>query len=234
MKHLSLALSCEEMAGCALVSTSTKVLIKFMNRKKRYNDTDRAPLSRGRGAGGEGGKRKDLQNIPLHAGAEPHQFKYARELRREMTEAEKVLWDHLRARRFFNLKFRRQHPILEFIADFYCHELKLVVEVDGKYHEEDDAAYYDSERTKELQRYGFTVVRFSNDQILSNVDGVLRQLSDFVARLRKASPQTPIQMERGFRSQKMNSQHKPNQSSKISPSPRGEGRGEVKKKGDQT
>ena len=229
MKHLSPALSCEEMAGCALVSTSTKVLIKFMNRKEIDNENTKSPLSSGRRAGGEGEK-----GLPLHAGAEPHQFKYARELRREMTEAEKVLWDHLRARRFFNLKFRRQHPILEFIADFYCHELKLVVEVDGKYHEEDDAAYYDSERTKELQRYGFTVVRFSNDQILSNVDGVLRQLSDFVARLRKASPQTPIQMERGFRSQKMNSQHKPNQSSKISPSPRGEGPGEVKKKGDQT
>jgi very-short-patch-repair endonuclease len=205
-----------------------------MNRKKRDNDTDRAPLSRGRGAGGEGGKGKDLQNIPLHAGAEPRLFKHARELRREMTEAEKVLWKHLRARRFMNLKFRRQHPILEFVADFYCHELKLVVEVDGKYHEEDDAAYYDKERTKELQRYGFTVVRFSNDEILNDVENVLRQLSDFVARLRNASPQTPLQMERGFGADTIEPVQKPNQSSKPTPSPRGEGRGEVKKKGDQS
>jgi very-short-patch-repair endonuclease len=205
------------------VCTSTKVLIKFMNRKKRNNDTDRAPLSRGRGTGGEGGK-----GLPLHAGAEPRLFKHARELRREMTEAEKVLWKHLRAHRFMNLKFRRQHPILEFIADFYCHELKLIVEADGGYHEEADVKYYDDERTKELKQFGITVVRFSNDEILSDVDDVLRQLRGFVNRLRKTSPQTPLQMERGFRSQKMNSQHKPNQSSKTSPSPprRGPGRGQ--------
>jgi len=202
-----------------------------MNRKEKNNMDNKARLSGRRGGGGEAEKGSKL---PLHAGAEPRQFKYARELRREMTEAEKVLWEHLRARRFMDLKFRRQHPILEFIADFYCHELKLVVEVDGKYHEEDDASYYDSERTKELQRYGFTVVRFSNEEVLSDVESVLMQLRDFVARLRKTSPQTPLQLERGFRSHKSNSRHKLNQSPKSTPSPRGEGRGEVKKKGDKT
>lgn len=55
-----------------------------------------------------------------------------------MTAAEKALWEQLRARRFLNLKFRRQHPIFDFIADFYCHEHKLIVEVDGKYHGEDN------------------------------------------------------------------------------------------------
>jgi len=188
-----------------------------MNRKK--NHTHDKPSS----------PRGEVNKLPLHAGAEPHQFKHARELRREMTEAEKVLWEYLRARRFLNLKFRRQHPILEFIADFYCHELKLIVEADGKYHEEDDVAYYDSERTKELHRYGFTVVRFSNDQILTDIENVLKQLSDFVAHLRKTSPQTPLQVERGFGTDSIESECKPNQRSKTTPSPRRRGPGRGRK-----
>lgn len=135
-----------------------------------------APLSRGRGAGGEGEKSKRSNQLPLHAGAEPHQFKYAKQLRQEMTEAEKVLWEQLRARRFFKLKFRRQHPILDFIADFYCHEKKVIVEVDGEYHDEDDVEYYDNERTKELKRYGFSIIRFSNKEILNDLDYVLVKL----------------------------------------------------------
>lgn len=135
-----------------------------------------APLSHGRGAGGEGDKSKRSNQLPLHAGAEPHQFKYAKQLRQEMTEAEKVLWEQLRARRFLNLKFRRQHPILGFIADFYCHKYKLIVEVDGKYHEKDDVEYHDSERTKELNNNGFSVIRFSNKEILNGLDRVLARL----------------------------------------------------------
>ncbi|MDZ7718566.1 MAG: endonuclease domain-containing protein [Balneolaceae bacterium] len=183
-----------------------------------------APLSRGRRAGGEDEKGKKSPKLPLHAGAEPHQFKYARQLRRDMTKAEKVLWEHLRARRFLNMKFRRQHPILEFIADFYCHKLKLIVEVDGEYHEEDDATYYDSERTKELKRYGYSVVRFSNERILKNIDEVLVELKELVTRLRKTSPQIPLQQERGFRGQSIDSAEIHITSQKSTPSPRGEGR----------
>jgi len=206
-----------------------------MNRIEINKKITKSPLSRGRGAEpvptlqeGEGEK-----GLPLHAGAEPHQFKYARELRREMTRAEKVLWEKLRARRFLNLKFRRQHPILEFIADFYCHELKLIVEADGKYHEENDAKYYDSERTKELIGYGYSVIRFSNEEIINEIDNVLRQLKEIVTRLIETSPQPLSLKERGFCGQVLNSTHKVNKDSNPSPSPRGEGRGEVKKKGTQ-
>ena len=193
-----------------------------------------APLSRGRRAGGEDEKGKQSPKLPLHAGAEPHQFKYARQLRRDMTKAEKVLWEHLRARRFMDLKFRRQHPILEFIADFYCHKLKLIVEVDGKYHEEDDATYYDSERTKEMKRYGYSVVRFSNERILKNIDEVLVELKEFVARLKGTSPQ-PLSFfeERGFRAKSKSSTKNVKTSRKTTPSPRGEGRGEVENRGDK-
>ena len=198
------------------------------------DQTNSAPLSRMRGAGAEDEKGKKPPTLPLHAGAEPHQFKYARQLRRDMTEAEKVLWEHLRARRFLNLKFRRQHPILEFIADFYCHKLKLIVEADGKYHEEDEATYYDSERTKELKRYGYFVIRFSNEEILNETDSVLGQLKELVARLKDTSPQTPLHKERGFQKQSKDLAENQNASQKPTPSPRGEGRGEVKNRGDKT
>lgn len=148
------------------------------------NNRDKAtPLSRGRGAGGEGEQGKKSPKLPLHAGAEQHQFKYAKQLRQEMTKAEETLWEQLRARRFLNLKFRRQHPILNFIVDFYCHKLKLVVEADGKYHEEDDTQYYDSERTKELQKYDYSVIRFSNEEIMNDLDSVLKQLRKRVKNL---------------------------------------------------
>ncbi|MDZ7717316.1 MAG: endonuclease domain-containing protein [Balneolaceae bacterium] len=156
----------------------------LMMANKRENKT---PLSRGRGAGGEGEKSNKSIKLSLHAGAEPYQFRYAKELRREMTKAEEVLWEQLRARRFLNLKFRRQHPILDFVVDFYCHELKLIVEADGKYHSEENTQYYDDERTKELQRYGYLVIRFSNEEILNDMDQVLRQLKKKV-KIRKTLP----------------------------------------------
>ena len=105
--------------------------------------------------------RKDEPKRSPPRRCEPYQFgKYARQLRREMTKAEKVLWERLRARRFMDLKFRRQHPMLGIYADFYCHKKTDCGSRDGKYHEEDDATYYDSERTKELKRYGYSVSFF--------------------------------------------------------------------------
>ncbi|MCC5906400.1 MAG: endonuclease domain-containing protein [Balneolaceae bacterium] len=197
------------------------------------NSKNSTPLSGGRGAGGEAENGKKPPKIPLHAGAEPHQFKYARQLRREMTDAEKVLWQHLRARRFLNLKFRRQHPLLEFIVDFYCHELRLVIEADGEYHNEADSKYYDKERTKEFKRYGVTVIRFTNEEIMNDIDGVLKKLKKTVITLKSTSPQTQLHEESGFRSQSSDSTQPSTKATKSTPSPRGEGRGEVEKKGDR-
>lgn len=167
-----------------------------MTDDQNQNTDKQATLSGGRGAGGEV-EKNPTPNIPLHAGAQPHQFKHARELRQEMTEAEKVLWDHLRARRFMDLKFRRQHPLLEFITDFYCHELKLIVEVDGGYHEKDDVQYYDEVRTKELKRYGYSVIRFTNNEVLDDIEGVINELKNKVNTLKSTSPQTLSSEERG-------------------------------------
>lgn len=126
-------------------------------------------------------KDTNKPQLPLHAGAESHLFKNAKELRKEQTNAEEILWTYLRSRKFLNLKFRRQHPILEFIADFYCHELKLVIEVDGKYHQTDEMNYHDQERTKVLMEMGYQVIRFTNEEIFSEISEVLDRLEEVVS-----------------------------------------------------
>ena len=80
-------------------------------------------------------------------------------------------------RQLLDLKFREQHPIEPFIADFYCAQLKLVIEVDGASHEDLE---YDAWRTKELEKDGFSVFRVTNDDIVEDIDGVIERLTEFV------------------------------------------------------
>ena len=105
--------------------------------------------------------------------AEP---KRARALRRNATDAEKRLWQHLHDRRLGGHKFRRQQPIGPYIVDFLCTEKGLVVEVDGSQHavqrERDDA------RTARLEAYGFRVLRFWNNQVLNETEGVLHKIEE--------------------------------------------------------
>ncbi len=98
----------------------------------------------------------------------------ARELRREMTPAEKTLWNRLRDRQLAGLKFRRQHPLGPFIADFYCAECRLVVEIDGDVH--DLQAQHDLARTERFEEYGYQVIRFRNEQVLNDLNGVLTSI----------------------------------------------------------
>ncbi|QLB58732.1 endonuclease domain-containing protein [Acinetobacter indicus] len=97
-------------------------------------------------------------------------------MRHIATDAEHLMWQLLRAKRFMNLKFRRQHVIKQYIVDFYCHELGLVIELDGSQHGTDDAIEYDAERTKFLEALGLTVVRYWNHDVLGRTDGVLEDL----------------------------------------------------------
>ena len=85
----------------------------------------------------------------MHYGATAKLFELAESLRERMTEAEKILWDSLRNNEW-QLNFRRQHPISIYIADFYCHKLKLVIELDGGYHENKDVKIHDVEREKDI------------------------------------------------------------------------------------
>ncbi len=120
--------------------------------------------------------KEEVSDFPLHGWAEEHLFDFAFELRKKMTKAEKVLWGKLRAKRFMNLKFRRQHPILTYIADFYCHELRLIIEADGGYHNRPKVKLLDKARTEEFNRFGITVIRFTNQEILTDKTGVLETL----------------------------------------------------------
>jgi adenine-specific DNA-methyltransferase len=94
----------------------------------------------------------------------------ARELRIRQTEAESLLWCVLRGRRLGGIKFRRQYPIEPFIADFACVEKRVVVEIDGGYH--DEVYEQDQARQQKIEQAGWTVLRFSNEDVLADVEAV--------------------------------------------------------------
>jgi very-short-patch-repair endonuclease len=98
----------------------------------------------------------------------------ARRLRREQTDAEALLWRHLRDGSLNGFKFRRQFPIDRFIADFCCLRSKLVIELDGEQHAEQAA--HDAHRSEALARRGYRVLRFWNDELFMNTDGVLEMI----------------------------------------------------------
>jgi very-short-patch-repair endonuclease len=110
----------------------------------------------------------------------------ARRLRRNQTDAEMRLWLHLRDRRLIGLKFRRQVPVAGFVADFLCETAKLTIEVDGGQHA---SAEQDATRTAELNAAGYEVLRFWNNDVLQNLDGVLQRIVE-AAQLAKAEPMT--------------------------------------------
>ena len=112
----------------------------------------------------------------FHYGASPIIFDRAQQLRKNMTNAEALLWEALRNRRFEGLKFRRQHPVSRFIVDFYCHEKRLVVEVDGSIHDEPEVKERDANREVELQNLGLTIARFTNEEIENDINKVLQRL----------------------------------------------------------
>ena len=131
-------------------------------------------------------------------GSEP--LNRVRAARREMTAAERRLWSHLRARQLAGCKFRRQVWVGPFIADFFCAEAKLIVEVDGETHATQHD--YDQRRTAWLAREDFPVVRFANSDVMENIEGVLEQLlteipSPSHARLRGPGPLPLPSRERG-------------------------------------
>ena len=114
-------------------------------------------------------------NLYYHCGMYRKQIKRARGLRRASTEAEKLLWQKLRARQLGGAKFRRQTPIGPYIVDFVSFEHRLVVEIDGGQHNMPQGRQHDLERTAWLKAQGFRVLRFWNNQVLTNIKGVLER-----------------------------------------------------------
>jgi 16S rRNA processing protein RimM len=105
-------------------------------------------------------------------------------LRQNMTDAEKCLWNHLRDRRFEDLKFRRQHPIPPYVADFFCEDLNLIIELDGGQH----APEIDQERTNFLEEKGYKLIRFWNNDVLANIEGVLTMIKEQVTSQASSHP----------------------------------------------
>lgn len=102
------------------------------------------------------------------------------ELRNLSSKAEQLLWIKLKDSRFLDLKFRRQHGIGRYVADFYCTKLRLVIELDGDSHFNEDAIEYDKIRTEYFTQQRITVVRFTNNDVYKNMNGVLESLQKFI------------------------------------------------------
>lgn len=116
----------------------------------------------------------NMQRLPQHT------KNFSRQLRSEMTDAEQNLWQRLRMRQL-GVKFRRQHPVGKYILDFACVNVKLAIELDGGQHGE--MQIQDNFRTVWLEAQGWEVVRFWNNEVLQNIEGVLEKISGSVARL---------------------------------------------------
>jgi very-short-patch-repair endonuclease len=100
----------------------------------------------------------------------------ARDLRKNQTEAEKLLWSRLRRKQLCGVQFYRQKPIAGFIVDFYCASAQLVIELDGKHHGENNQLAYDRERTLQLEALELRVIRFSNQFVLNNLELVTTEI----------------------------------------------------------
>ena len=110
-------------------------------------------------------------------GATPFIFEKAKELRKNTTEAEKILWECLKEKKLSNLRFRRQHPLFQYIADFYCHEVKLIVELDGAIHDSEENIKYDINRDIVMNNFEIDVLRFKNEEVFQNIDEVIKRIS---------------------------------------------------------
>ena len=112
----------------------------------------------------------------LFKGANPKLFEFSKILRKTQTDAEDIIWQSLRNRKMLGFKFRRQHPLGKYIADFYCFEAKLVIEIDGEIHNQLENKEYDENRSFELEELGITVIRFTNKEVGDNLEKVLNSI----------------------------------------------------------
>ena len=128
-------------------------------------------------------KPSDLRDkllVKLHYGAKASTQEYARELRLRTTEAEQKLWSLLRNRQLKGKKFRRQHAIANYVADFYCNESRLVIELDGNFHTAAETKEYDKFRTNLLNELGITVLRFWNEEVIKDPGKVINKISEYL------------------------------------------------------
>ncbi len=121
-------------------------------------------------------KLRGQEDYPIYFGAGPELIRIAGDLRKSMTQAEKVLWERLRNRQINGFRFRRQHPIKDFVVDFFCYDTMLVIEVDGSVHNDLSQKERDEQRTLILKRLGIHEIRFTNDEGNNRTDQVINKI----------------------------------------------------------
>lgn len=126
-------------------------------------------------------KQSNEYRYNLTYGASPKVFGFSKALRQTMTKAEKELWEHIRNKKL-GKKFRRQHPIGNYIADFYCHECKLVIEVDGTVHDQKHVKERDIYRETKMQELGLKILRFRNEDVMLDIRRVIREIQSEIDR----------------------------------------------------
>jgi len=114
-------------------------------------------------------------------------FENAKELRNRVTPSEGLLWEHLKGKQL-GVKFRRQHPISFFIADFYCHEAKLIIELDGSIHNQTEVIKNDIKRQRTIESLGIKVIRFKNEELYNNLDSILNKIKEAIQAKQFAAP----------------------------------------------
>lgn len=115
-------------------------------------------------------------------------FERAEELRKNPTFEENLLWQYLKGNQL-GVRFKRQHPIWLYIADFYCHEIKLVIEIDGSIHNLKEVKERDIVREDDIVSFGIRVIRFRNSEIRNSIIQVLKKISEVISELRKDGKQ---------------------------------------------
>jgi very-short-patch-repair endonuclease len=123
---------------------------------------------------------RGIGGMPMYYGAKPKLFEYAKMMRRSQTIEEKLMWQILTSNEFLPYKFRRQHPISTFIADFYSHPLIMVIEIDGSYHLRKEQQEYDDFRDDDMTQLGISVVRFTNEDVVTRPEEVVLKLKNII------------------------------------------------------
>jgi very-short-patch-repair endonuclease len=131
----------------------------------------------------------------MHYGASKPIFQYAEALRRNMTVAEKIIWERL-CKNQLGVRIRRQHPVWKYVADYYCHELKLVIEIDGGIHLTKENKEYDVGREITLNEFGIKIIRFTNDQVINELEHVIEIIAGKITELKKNKSESIINEEK--------------------------------------
>ena len=111
----------------------------------------------------------------MHYGAPMEIFQNAERLRKNMTHAEKIIWERV-CKKQLGVRIRRQHPVWKFIADFYCHELKLIIEIDGEIHLQSENIAYDISRDLILKDFKLEIIRFTNREVVNETEKVITEI----------------------------------------------------------